>query len=95
MTLEEYKMNMEILAILILVYIFTFYMFYLLIRNDKVLNLRINIIYLELCNKITIGKYSKRYSYSKMLFSFKPLKLKYWFTEEEIKELLGDEYEKL
>ena len=28
-----------------------------------------------------------RYSYDKMLFSFKPLKLEYWFTEEEIKYL--------
>ena len=26
-----------------------------------------------------------RYSYNKMLFSFKPLKLEYWFTKEEIK----------
>ena len=28
-----------------------------------------------------------RYSYDKMLYSFKPLKLEYWFTEEEIKYL--------
>lgn len=28
-----------------------------------------------------------RYSYNKILFSFKPLKLEYWFTEEEIKYL--------
>lgn len=30
-----------------------------------------------------------KYSYNKMLFSFKPLKLKSWYTKEEIGLLMG------
>ena len=30
------------------------------------------------------SKILNKYSYSQLLFSFKPLKLKYWFTEDEI-----------
>ena len=32
-----------------------------------------------------IEKMYKRNSYERMLFSIKPLKIKYWFTEEEIR----------
>lgn len=28
-----------------------------------------------------------QYTYEEMLFSFKPLKLKYWYTEEELTEI--------
>lgn len=28
-----------------------------------------------------------KYSYEEQLFSLKPLKLKYWYTEEELKEI--------
>lgn len=28
-----------------------------------------------------------KHSYDRMLYSLKPLKLKYWFTDEEIKEI--------
>lgn len=41
--------------------------------------------YYKLCDKVNNA--IDRYSYEKMLFSFKPLKLEYWFTEEEIKYL--------
>lgn len=41
--------------------------------------------YYKLCDRVNNA--IDRYSYDKMLFSFKPLKLKYWFTEEEIKYL--------
>jgi hypothetical protein len=30
-----------------------------------------------------------KYPYDEMLYSFKPLKLKYWFTDEEIKLLMN------
>jgi hypothetical protein len=33
-------------------------------------------------------------SYEKMLFSFKPLKMEYWFTDDELK-LLGYESKRL
>lgn len=76
-----------------------------LIRNDNVLDFRLNYISnaynylyktLHCCiNEEDLDKYDKlcdkvhnaidRYSYKKMLFSFKPLKLEYWFTKEEIK----------
>ena len=31
--------------------------------------------------------FCNKHSYNEMLFSFKPLKLKYWFSDEEIKEI--------
>ena len=30
-----------------------------------------------------------KYSYEKFLFSFKPLKLEYWYTKEEIEKLMS------
>lgn len=35
-----------------------------------------------------MNKLRDKYTYNKLLWSFKPLKLKYWYTEEEIKMLL-------
>lgn len=80
---------------------------YFLIRNDNVLDFRLNYVRnaydylyktLHCCiNEEDLYEYDKlcdivwdaidRYSYEKMLFSFKPLKLEYWFTEEEIEYL--------
>lgn len=66
----------------------------ILYRNNKVLDFRLKIINLEYqrsLEAIKQGLYFKhkdlynKYSYNKMLYSIKPLKLKYWFTEEEIK----------
>lgn len=31
--------------------------------------------------------FSDKWTFSQMLFSFKPLKLEYWFTEDELKEI--------
>lgn len=32
-----------------------------------------------------------KYSYEQTLYSVKPLKLKYWYTEEEIKKIIGED----
>lgn len=37
---------------------------------------------------------TQKYSFNKMVCSFKPLKLKYWYTEEEIKIMMGIEIKK-
>lgn len=76
---------------------------YILIRNKKVCKFRVyiaDLIYSKLCNMIADGAYYqdisylwdmlKDISYDEMLFSFKPLKMECWFTEEELK-LLGYE----
>lgn len=70
--------------------------FSLFIRNQLVWGFRIKLIKLRYARELEhIDKHdfeytldlNNKYSYTRMLFSFKPLKLKYWFTEEEIKEL--------
>ena len=70
--------------------------FSLFIRNQLVWGFRIKLIKLRYARELEhIDKYdfkytldlNNKYSYTRMLFSFKPLELKYWFTEEEIKEL--------
>lgn len=64
--------------------------FYLLLRNGKVYDFRTKIIEsANLANYREVKKLHDKYSYEKMLFSFKPLKLEAWFTEEEIKILKG------
>ena len=63
--------------------------FYILGRNDKVLEYRIDIInriFLQNNWKSLLLEY-ERISYIRMLFSFKPLKDKYWFDEEFINKL--------
>ena len=78
---------------------------YLLIRNKKVCEFRVyivDLIYSKLCNMIAdeasyqdnsyLWDMLKDISYEEMLFSFKPLKMECWFTEEELK-LLGYERE--
>lgn len=70
--------------------------FSLFIRNQLVWGFRIKLTKLCYARELEhTDKYdfeytldlNNKYSYTRMLFSFKPLKLKYWFTEEEIKEL--------
>lgn len=68
---------------------------YVLIRNAKVYKFRsylINLIYnnVDVNNFWTARKLFDKHTYEKMLYSFKPLKMEYWFTEEELK-LLGYE----
>lgn len=73
---------------------------YMLARNFYVNKFRIKII--ALCREHNLRRLEEsldydcaydwffdKYSYSKMLFSFKPLKLKYWYTEEEIERLMS------
>ena len=72
---------------------------YFLYRIDKVYKFRRYII--ELCFKAQVRSVNNgifnleqydaiyyKHSYNDMLYSFKPLKLEYWFTKEEI-ELLN------
>ena len=67
---------------------------YVLIRNNKVYKFRthlINLIYKGVANNFLEKKeLLDKYTYNNMLYSFKPLKFKYWFTEKELK-LLGYE----
>ena len=88
---------------IVLLILFTILCLYFLIRNNKVCEFRISIgnkIYNNFLILIEdsveeAGKYytsackevCNKYTYDQMLYSFKPLKLKYWFTEEEIKLL--------
>ena len=75
-----------ILAFLMMLVI---YNFYFLGRNHKVLNYRLDIIrriYLQDNWEGLLLEYG-RISYIRMVFSFKPLKDKYWFDEEFINKL--------
>lgn len=71
------------------------YSLYLLHRNDSVYKFRRYIIERVFEAKIRainkgvfyLDEYDDiydKYSYDDMLYSFKPLKLEYWFTQEEI-----------
>ena len=75
---------------------------YLFVRNYFVMMFRSKII--DLCYKHNLRRidetlgvdyesaydwFFNKYSYEIFLFSFKPLKLKYWFTEEEIERLMS------
>lgn len=37
---------------------------------------------------------TQKHSFNRMVYSFKPLKLKYWYTEEEIRIMMGIEVKK-
>jgi hypothetical protein len=80
---------------------------YVQIRNYKVYKFRVYIAYLidsRACDMINDGasyqdisylwEILDDISYEKMLFSFKPLKMEYWFTDDELK-LLGYESKRL
>lgn len=71
-----------------------------LIRNNKVFKFRMYLC--SLCSEYEYRRIDKdifnseytafewflnKHSYSKMLFSFYPLKLEYWYTEEKIKKI--------
>lgn len=75
---------------------------YLFVRNFFVLKFGDKII--NLCHKHNLrrideswgGNYEsaydwffQKYSYAEFLFSFKPLKLTYWYTKEEIERLMS------
>ena len=73
---------------------------YILHRNDKVFEFRQKIIYLsseestrriaDRDDLLAVYDILNQYSYDQMLYSFKPLKLESWFTEEEVKTLQGE-----
>jgi len=74
----------------------------LMIRNILVSNFRqkiINLSFIWSCNCDSIlyeelafsWFYASLPSYEKMMFSFKPLKLKNWCTQEQLDKLLADE----
>ena len=94
-------------VILIMLTILIWVCVYVLIRNNKVCKFRIyiaDLIYSKGCDMINNGASHSDIvelwdmlndiSYDEMLYSFKPLKIEYWFTEEELK-LLGYENEHL
>lgn len=73
---------------------------YFLIRNNKVYKFRgyiADLIYYRACDMIDDGASHKdtfclwnmldNISYEEMLYSFKPLKMECWFTDEELKSL--------
>ena len=75
--------------ILVFLMMLVIYNFYLLGRNDKILDYRLDIIrriYLQDDWENLLLKFEK-ISYVRMLFNFKPLKDKYWFDEEFINKL--------
>lgn len=94
-------------ASLIILCIFLFLLFlissYVLYRNEKVSRFRRELIDIadegckrhlkELNNKDYLRPFSiyESVRYEKMLYSFKPLKLEYWYTEDEIKQMKGDD----
>lgn len=85
-----------LIAILV---IFQAYCIYILYRNKKTYNFRMEIS--EMCYdyndrrikerdlnfKSAYEWFYEKYSYEKMLYSFKPLKLEVWFTEKELEEI--------
>lgn len=75
---------------------------YFFVRNFYVMKFGSKII--DLCYKHNLRRIDKtwggdyesaydwfyhKYSYGKFLFSFKPLKLEYWYTKEEIDRLMS------
>lgn len=61
---------------------------FILLRNNDVYHFRINIISkFDELNGDKIKKIYDKYTYEQMLYSFKPLKYKYWFTKDEIEIL--------
>ena len=92
-------MHMMINVIFVILVVLLLICVYLLIRNDKVLSFFkyiINISYQYNIRKIESGNFNykdayewfaEKWKYNDFLFSLKPLKLKYWFTKEELDEI--------
>lgn len=92
---------MEIIRIIVLTILIALLLLniYIIIRNSRVYPFRISIlenIDSEVTKRIKQDAITSKeisimfgilntVSYAKMLFSFKPLKVEYWFTEEELK----------
>lgn len=60
------------------------YLIYLLIRNEMVYKFMMKLIDID---REYNTKLINKYTYSRMLFSLKRLKLTSWFTEEELKDV--------
>lgn len=90
---------MKILFLLLMIILL--YMIYIcFIRNIKVYNFRkyiAGLTYLKSLNMLNDNRSMeeidhlwdiiRKVSYNEMLYSFKPLKLEYWFTKEEIEKI--------
>lgn len=86
--------------IIVLLFIFIIYCFYILDRNNRVYNFKImlaNMAYsynmrrlddgISLTSEDAFKWFCDKYSYDKLLLSFKPLKLECWYTEKELEEI--------
>ena len=65
--------------------------FYGIYRNNKVFSYRNQLVIQRMFVDIEyhddfIEKIEKRYTYTDMFLSFKPLESKYWFTREEVEK---------
>lgn len=83
---------MIFIIIYIIIIVLSILNLYFIKRNNKVYDFRMEIIDLThsgiMLDKELFYKrmyLSDKHSYNKMLYSFKPLKLEYWYTPEEIK----------
>lgn len=88
--------DMFVIVVITVLLIYFFYDFWFLFRSSKVMTFRYGIADLESKRRLEAikqGLYvkfrdlSNKHSYNDMIYSIKPLKLKYWFTEEEINYL--------
>lgn len=87
------------LALLIILILLLSGSIYILFRNDKVFKFCRTLI--EYSYEYSIRRVNElnfdyedpydwfacKHTYDRMLFSFKPLKLEYWFTKEELEEI--------
>lgn len=89
-------------VLLIFLVLFFIYSLYILYRNCKVYKFSIELIDIlgdAARKRIGAGRDDwedvldliEKHSYETMLFSFKPLKLENWYTEDEIKQMKGED----
>lgn len=91
--IEKMKRKTYLLP-LITMYIIVAILFGLLIRNNHILIFRNKLLWHDWNNiPVLSEEYAtyrtdiyEKYSYNQYLFSFKPLKVEYWFTTEEIEK---------
>lgn len=84
-----------IVFIMILLLITTITFDYLQYRADKVIEFRCMIRELCFeysfchphCKMSSFDWFTNKYTFKQMLFSIKPLKLKYWYTKEELDKI--------